>query len=423
MEGSVVVLRAGWLPTRQANGIQTVRMCEAFAALGLRVSLYHISHPVIHEDIIKYYNIKMPINLKRLPRAVLPWRKHFKLNERWSAIPSFVHAFLWCGFVVQLARRENALFYFVREPMLAWWLGFHNLPTVFEIHHDYTLGGIDNPFTRLACQRHSIKSVVAVTKHMQNDLIRLFGVPAEKTLALPNGVDLQRFSNVCTGDVARQQLGLAPEAQVVVYTGQLHIEKGVDVLVRAAALLKNVTVVLVGGEAADQNRLRQLIQDIGAHNIILLDYVPPTEVASYLKAANVLVMPHSAKVTESAKYTCPLKLFEYMAAGVPIVASELPAITDVIRHGENGWLVEPDSPSALAEGIRHLLENKSLASAMARKAKQDSESYTWEHRAARIIESLRDKGDSILTEVIARPPNMAESDVLRSTERYSGTAT
>jgi glycosyltransferase involved in cell wall biosynthesis len=387
MEGSVVVLRAGWLPTRQANGIQTVRMCEAFAALGLRVSLYYIPQPGRPKDIVKHYDIKTPIDLRPLPRAILPLRKHFKLKDGGSVTPSFVHAFLWSSFVVQLASREKALFYFVREPMLAWWLGFRNLPTVFEIHHDYTTGGIENPFTRSACRRKSIKSVVAVTEHLRNDLISLFDVPREKTITLPNGVDLRHFADVCPRDVARQRLGLRPEDPVVVYAGQLHAEKGVDVLVRAAAALKHVTVVIVGGDAADKNRLRQLMVELDTHNVVLLDYVPAADVPLHLKAASVLVLPHSGKVVASAKYTCPLKLFEYMAAGVPIVATELPAITEIIRHGENGWLVKPDSPAALAEGLRHLIENRSLASGLARQAARDAESYTWERRAERIIEA------------------------------------
>jgi glycosyltransferase involved in cell wall biosynthesis len=385
MAGSVVVLRAGWLPTRQANGIQTVRMCEAFAGLGLRVSLYYLPQPRIPEDITKYYDIKMPIDLKRFPRAVLPLRKHFKLNGKWSSIPSFIHAFLWCGLAVQLASRENARFYFVREPMLAWWLGLRNLPTVLEIHHDYSVGGIDNPFIRVACRRPSIKSVVAVTEHMRNDLVSFFGVPHEKTLALPNGVDLERFSNGCTREAARQQLGLAPEAQVIVYTGQLFGEKGVDVLVRAGALLKNVPIVIVGGDAADKDRLLRLKQEVGASNVTLLDYVPPTKIAVYLKAANVLVLPHSARVTKSAKYTCPLKLFEYMAAGAPIVASDLPSIREVVRHGENAWLVKPDDPYALAQGLHSMLDHHDLAQRLAHQAARDVRNYTWERRASEIF--------------------------------------
>lgn len=388
MPRSVAVLRAGWLPTRQANGIQTVRMAEAFAALGLRVSLYYLPQPRSPENITKYYDIKMPINLKRFPRAILPLRKHFKLNGKWSAIPSFVHAFLWSGWVVQLASREAASFYFVREPMLAWWLGLRNLPTVFEIHHDYTVGGIENPFIRPACGRPSIKSVVAVTEHMRNDLVNFFGVPREKTFALPNGVDPQRFSNGCTRDVARYQLGLAPEARVVVYTGQLFGEKGVDVLVRAAALLKDVTVVIVGGDPVNKDRLGRLTREMGAQNVTLVNHVPPTEVNSYLKAANVLVLPHSAKVNESAKYTCPLKLFEYMAAGVPVVASDLPSIREVVRHGENAWLVKPDDPQALAQGIYSILRNDDVAQKLARQATTDIQSYTWERRASEIVKRM-----------------------------------
>lgn len=390
MEDSVVILRAGWLPTRQANGIQTVRMCEAFAALGLRVSLYYIPQPGnLPKDIVKYHDIKTPVTLKPLPRGILPLRKQFKLKQGSFGTPSFVHALLWSGFVVQLASREKALFYFVREPMLAWWLGLRNLPTVFEIHHDYTTGGIQNPFTSPACQRKSIKSVVAVTEHLRNDLVNIFDVPREKTIALSNGVDLQQFAHVCTKDVARQRLGLQSETPIVVYAGQLRVEKGVDILVRAAAILKNVTVVIVGGDRTDQERLRRLMLESDAHNVILMGHVPASEVPIYLKAADILVLPHSATGREAAKYTCPLKLFEYMAAGVPLVASELPAITEVIRHGENGWLVNPDSPSALAQGIRYLLENKEFASAMARRSAQDAEGYTWKHRAARIVESVK----------------------------------
>jgi glycosyltransferase involved in cell wall biosynthesis len=156
--------------------------------------------------------------------------------------------------------------------------------------------------------------------------------------------------------------------------------------------MKNISVLLVGGDASDKDRLRRLARVIGANNITLVGHVAPGEVSSYLKAANVLILPHSGKVAESAKYTCPIKLFEYMAAGVPIVATELPAIKEVISHGENGWLVQPDNPTALAEGIRHLLESESLASAVAQKAAGDAENYTWERRAARIVESMKLNG-------------------------------
>jgi glycosyltransferase involved in cell wall biosynthesis len=98
------------------------------------------------------------------------------------------------------------------------------------------------------------------------------------------------------------------------------------------------------------------------------------------------------KYLHSAYYTSPLKLFEYMAAGAPIVAAELPSIREVIKHGDNGWLVAPDDPGALAAGIRHVLQNRDLASAMAAKAARDAKNYTWQSRAARIVEGVKRNG-------------------------------
>ena len=81
----------------------------------------------------------------------------------------------------------------------------------------------------------------------------------------------------------------------------------------------------------------------------------------------------------------PLKLFEYMAAGVPILATDLPSIREVLRHGENAWLIPPGDPKALAEGIRHLLENPELARRLAERARGDVQKYTWKHRAETIL--------------------------------------
>ncbi|MGH8546875.1 MAG: hypothetical protein ACREX3_25330, partial [Gammaproteobacteria bacterium] len=82
MARSVVVLRAGWLPTRQANGLQTIAMCNAFAKLGLRITLYYIPSPFTKDDPLQDCGADTSLTLKPLPRAVLPINKSFKL-EKW----------------------------------------------------------------------------------------------------------------------------------------------------------------------------------------------------------------------------------------------------------------------------------------------------------------------------------------------------
>ena len=80
-----------------------------------------------------------------------------------------------------------------------------------------------------------------------------------------------------------------------------------------------------------------------------------------------------------------MKLFEYMAAGRPIVACDVPALREVLRHGENAWLVAPDDPRSLAEGIRTVLDDQALAARLAERAASDVRARTWEARAARIV--------------------------------------
>jgi glycosyltransferase involved in cell wall biosynthesis len=375
---SLVYICTGWIPSRQANGLQTINMCSAFAKLGLRLTLYYIPSPHFKDDPLDYYHVKTPLTLKPLVRAVLPMRKSFTL-EKWSSLPSFAHAFIWSGFVAHRAAQSKADLYFVRDAMLAWWLGRRGLPTVLEIHE---LKGREQIFIRKAAQYDSVKLVVAVTEHLRADLAKQFEIPFEKTLALHDGVELDGTRCSTTKKEARQQLGLPLDKPLVVYTGQLSAEKGVDVLVRAAPLLKGIHVFIVGHEP---DWLRQLLRGSQARNVTFVGFRSHSDALLFQRAADVLVLPHSMKYVHSAYYTSPLKLFEYMAAGVPIVASDLPSNREVIRHGQNGWLVEPDNPGALAQAIHRLLEDRDEAEELAKQATHDVQRYTWERRAGEIL--------------------------------------
>ncbi len=96
-------------------------------------------------------------------------------------------------------------------------------------------------------------------------------------------------------------------------------------------------------------------------------------------------MPYSARV-HTAGWMSPLKLFDYMAAGRPIIASDLPVFRTILEHGRNAWLVEPDSGEALATGIQQVLHDPELAARLTEQAAQDIRQYTWEKRARTILE-------------------------------------
>jgi glycosyltransferase involved in cell wall biosynthesis len=335
---------------------------------------------------MRYYDVKVPFVLKTLPRAVIPLRKSFSL-EKWTALPSFVHAFVWSGFVTALAYREKADFYFVREPMIAWWLGRRGLPTVLEMHD--IPRGIERTLIRWVSQQCSVKLIVAVTEYLRVDLVKQFGISPEKTLTLHDSVELERFNFPITKELARENLGLTPNTNLVVYTGKLSTEKGIDTLLNAASILKDVQIIIVGsGTEYDNKKWLKFVDEIGANNVNFMGFAPPYEIPLYLKSADILVLPQSSKTTHSTYYTSPLKLFEYMASERPITASRLPVLQEILVDEQNALLYTADDPVALAEAVKRLIADVQLCKKLSEQASKDVQHYTWIHRAARILQFM-----------------------------------
>jgi glycosyltransferase involved in cell wall biosynthesis len=172
----------------------------------------------------------------------------------------------------------------------------------------------------------------------------------------------------------------------VVYTGHLYRWKGAHTLALASgALPPGAVLCIVGGTPADLHAFRDFLARERLDRVRLAGYVPPAEVPAWLAAADVVALPNSAQAAISERYTSPLKLFEYMAAERAIVASDLPSLREVLRHGENAWLVSPDDPAALAAGLRRLLDDAALAARLAARARQEVEGRTWEARARAVV--------------------------------------
>jgi glycosyltransferase involved in cell wall biosynthesis len=135
--------------------------------------------------------------------------------------------------------------------------------------------------------------------------------------------------------------------------------------------------------------VRALAERAAPGRIAFEGQVDPPRVRGLLRSADILVVPNTPGRASEA-YTSPLKLFEYMEAGRPIVASDLPAIREVLRPDGNAILVEAGSAEALAAGIARLLADRELAARVASQARTDVLEWTWDRRAAR-LEALLDE--------------------------------
>ena len=114
---------------------------------------------------------------------------------------------------------------------------------------------------------------------------------------------------------------------------------------------------------------------------------------SYFLASDVLVMPYSSGVTirdgtEAGKFTSPLKLFEYMAAGKPIVATGVPPVLEILRPGENSVITPPDDEEEFVRVLGLVLADSELRARISEGARSDAAEYTWEKRVEKIIDKL-----------------------------------
>ena len=212
-------------------------------------------------------------------------------------------------------------------------------------------------------------------------------------MTVPDGVDLYRFENMPDQLKARQALGLPAQRKIISYTGHLYAWKGADTLVAAAHFLSDEYLIcLVGGTPEDVAQMRRFVTEQNlTEKVRVIGHIPPTNIPAYLAASDILVLPNSGKQAISRYYTSPLKLFEYMAARRPMVASDLPAIREILNE-TNAVFFRPDQPYELAQQIQWVVDHPSESESLADQARTDVEMYTWHNRAKRIIEFASSPG-------------------------------
>ncbi|MBI4881992.1 MAG: glycosyltransferase family 4 protein [Planctomycetes bacterium] len=177
----------------------------------------------------------------------------------------------------------------------------------------------------------------------------------------------------------------------VVYAGKTSLEKGAGVLVQALARLQGARLLVVGGPTENEFApFRALARELCIEERIeFRPWLPQAELFDLIQKAKVAVHPLPGKGSREWRvFTCPLKVLEYMALGTPVVATDLPALREIVRPGVSGLLVEPDRPEALAAGLGALLADPERAETLRRGALRRVRSLGRERRARRLLAFL-----------------------------------
>jgi glycosyltransferase involved in cell wall biosynthesis len=229
--------------------------------------------------------------------------------------------------------------------------------------------------------------VVSITKGMVLELTNR-GYPSARILVAPDAADISLFTISISKQEARSKLDLPLDKKIIIYTGAINEPwKGVETLYEAAKQFdESYLFLIIGGKPHYVDYFRAHFPDLP--NFILLGHKPHADIPLYLKAANVAVLPNSSKNEISRVSTSPMKLFEYMAAGIPIVASDLSSIREILDE-HKAILVAPDDCAALAEGIKKLAGNTEMAQTLAVRAREAASVYTWDTRAKSILDFIK----------------------------------
>jgi glycosyltransferase involved in cell wall biosynthesis len=366
----IIYLSSGNIPSLAANSMQVMKMSQSLSRFVSSFELVTVrkKFPFAknkQDDYWSLYGISSPFSITQLP---------IFLNSKYH-LASVLYAWL---------KRPD--FVFTRSFFIAGYAMRLGLKVLVEAHEPE----LSERMSQLLANKKTKKFLVGIVtiSTWLADFYQKKGVPKEKIIVLPDGVDLDQYKFKPSKKEARNSLNLNENARVVAYVGHLYENRGVEEIFTCASELPDILFMMVGGYMQDVERRREEARLLGIKNIIFVGFIPNSALPKYYSAADILLMPYSAKV-HTASWMSPLKMFEYMAANKPIIASDLEAIRGVLIHKKNAILVPSDNAKALVDEIENLYADPVFMEKIATQACFDVNKYSWDLRAQQIINFIR----------------------------------
>jgi len=281
---------------------------------------------------------------------------------------------------------------YVRCPLLLKSLLGKGIPVALELHElpRFRRGR----FVKLC---NKCKIVVCLTSQMQSELIK-WGVDKDLTIVEGDAVWLEPYDRLPRVDQAKIEWSLPTDRPVVGYVGSFvtrdKIEKGAGLLIEALSIFKlnrnQISGFLVGHPDGWLNRYKSKATNLhlNEHEVHFHSRIPPAKVPLALAACNVLVYPApKSSHPYFQRDTSPLKLFEYLAAGRPIVCADIPPVHDLVGS-DTVTFFEPGNPDSLTKAILEVLGDEEMAKTKVRLGRKRAEEHTWKRRMERIIAAI-----------------------------------
>ena len=368
------------IPSRFANSIHVMRMCNAFAALGHEVSLivpecgHRESHMRGEHDVHAFYGVAPDFQILRVPNY------------------AFRGGFILTGwFAARLARRRGVDLVFARSIAGAYFALRYGMEVVYETHFpDGRRRRASGYLAHRVISSSRLRALVVISEPLRLHFFDA-GVPDDLILRLPDGADapVSEARPALSTTSGRDRLRVG-------YVGHLYPGRGIELILELARRAPWVDFGLVGGLDADVERWRRSARELV--NVTFHGFVAPAVADDYRLSFDVLIAPYQSKVavdstgsSDTAAWMSPLKIFEYMACARPIVCSDLPVLREVLSHGHNALLCSPGDVSDWLGALERLRADPDLRRQLADNARADFEArYSWRGRACTVLDHVNE---------------------------------
>ena len=270
-----------------------------------------------------------------------------------------------------------------RDPHALLCLAKAGIPIGFELHQ--LADGRRARLEARVLRQRNLRAAVFITAALERDYLE----------ALPFVAGIRRIVAADGADEVDPGEGPAhadPRPAKVGYVGHLYPGRGIELIRELAKRLPHVTFEIVGGTADDIEAHRRASLDV--ENLRFVGQVRARDVGRHLATYQIVLAPYqvglqTARGGDTSRWMSPLKIFEYMSHGLPIIASDLPALREVLRQEENAILVDPTDVDAWEAALRRLQATPALRDQIGDRARADiANTYSWRRRAERIVDAL-----------------------------------
>lgn len=381
----VYFLSGSLLPSMEASSVNVMQTCDALARAGHSVTLFGRRNGTDDAaSVLRRYGASAEVRLVLLgPSSPLRdiWIRKEDGFDRNVRYPLAVNRAL------DLHPPPDLIYGRHLNSMMLASLKMRDVPMIFELHQ-VRRGKLGRWAERWLFQRPAFIGAAAISEALIADYRSLYAdLHGLELFLVRNGADAPH------GEVRPAALGGRCGARQIGYAGSLFEGKGMETVAALAARLPEMDFHVVGGTASDIATWRD--RTSGLNNLIYHGFVHAAEVPGCLAAMDVVLAPTRVQISpmtgrDFGRWESPLKIFQYMAAGKPIIASDIPIVREILQHGVTALLATAEDVDAWVAALRQL-EDRALAQRLGHAARSDvAERFTWTAKA-RCIETHYDR--------------------------------